>query len=92
MTSPPWRLVFETTSPPWRLLQVVCGDRESPELDYGVLVGGTSVSLPLHLANHGLAELPLRLNIAAVSARDGILVSLSLPSERRLSLISYSRS
>ena len=54
-------------SPPWPLLQVLCGDRGNLELDYGVLVGGTSVSLPLKLANHGSIELPLRLNIAAVS-------------------------
>ena len=34
-------------------------------LDYGVLVSGSSLSLPLHLSNHGTSELPLRLAIAA---------------------------
>ena len=34
-------------------------------LDYGVLVSGSALSLPLHLANHGTSELPLRLAISA---------------------------
>ena len=34
-------------------------------LDYGVLVSGSSLSLPLHLTNHGTSELPLRLAISA---------------------------
>lgn len=47
--------------------QVVTGGHGPPGLDYGVLVGGSSVSLPLQLTNHGLAELPLQLSISAVS-------------------------
>ena len=34
-------------------------------LDYGILVSGSSLSLPLHLANHGTSNLPLRLAISA---------------------------
>ena len=37
----------------------------SAALDYGVLVSGSSLSLPLQLANHGSCELPLRLAISA---------------------------
>ena len=37
----------------------------SPSLDYGVLVGGSSASLQLKLANRGLACLPLCLSITA---------------------------
>ena len=47
--------------------QVSTGGHGPPGLDFGVLVGGSSVSLPLQLTNHGLAELPLRLSISAVS-------------------------
>ena len=47
--------------------QVSAGSRGSPVLDYGVLVGGTSTSLPLRLTNHGSAELPLKLSVSAVS-------------------------
>ena len=47
--------------------QVSAGSSGSPVLDYGVLVGGTSTSLPLRLTNHGLAELPLKLSVSAVS-------------------------
>ena len=36
-----------------------------PVLDYGVLVGGTSVSLPLLLTNRGAAAIPLRLSITS---------------------------
>ena len=48
-------------------LQVSAGSHGSPVLDYGVLVGGTSTSLPLRLTNHGSAELPLKLSVSAVS-------------------------
>ena len=48
-------------------LKVISSQDSRPLLDYGVLMGGASLSLPLQLANLGCSDLPLRLTVAAVS-------------------------
>ena len=57
----------EVTSACCRSMEQGTREGEGVVLDYGVLVGGCSVSLPLCLANHGLSRVPLQLTVRTVS-------------------------
>ena len=52
------------------------GGVSSPSLDYGVLVGGSSASLQLKVANRGSVRLPLCLSITAKVSHGVILFVL----------------
>ena len=57
------------------LLQVLTGFEGGNILNYGTVLAGKAVLLPLYLVNHSAAAVPIRLSLATVSSNSSTLAS-----------------